>query len=193
MKMPDAGIWALYFFLDRPMLLQEGTPLYNLSWEQQETWELIDFIRGAMREIRRREVPLKAEAVYGQELVRIRITKGYRIYIGQQELKIRPMSKSVLLLFLHHPEGIPLKCISDYREELSGYYRRLSRSGDKEAIERSLTRILDLFSNDLNVNIARVNAAMGSLVGESRLYYQIGGASGSAKGILLDRSLVVWE
>lgn len=193
MEMPDLGILALAFFLDRPMLLQEDTPLYNLSWEEQETWELVDFVRSAVREIQRRKAPLPADALYGQDVVRIRITKGYRIYIGTEELKARPMSKSVLLLFLRHPEGIPLKHISDYREELAGYYRRLSRSGDRAAIERSLSRIMDLFSNDLNVNIARVNAAVASIVGPSRLLYQIGGASGCAKSILLDRSLVVWE
>lgn len=193
MEAPDLGILALSFFLHRPMLLQEGTPLYNLSWEEQETWELARFIRSAMQEIRRRKEPLRPEKLYGQQMVRVRITRGYRIYIGPQELKIRPMSKSVLLLFLRHPEGIPLKRIADYREELAGYYRRLSRSSDREAIERSLDRIVDLFSNDLNVSIARVNAAVASLVGSSRVLYQIGGTSGCSKSILLDRSLVVWE
>lgn len=193
MEAPDLGILALSFFLHRPMLLQEGTPLYNLSWEEQETWELARFIRSAMQEIRRRKEPLRPEKLYGQQMVRVRITRGYRIYIGPQELKIRPMSKSVLLLFLRHPEGIPLKRIADYREELAGYYRRLSRSSDREAIERSLDRIVDLFSNDLNVSIARVNAAVASLVGSSRVLYQIGGNSGCSKSILLDRSLVVWE
>lgn len=193
METPDWGILALSFFLNRPKLLQEGKPLYNLSWEEQETWELARFIRSAMQEIRRRKEPLRPEILYGQQVVRVRITKGYRIYIGQQELKVRPMSKSVLLLFLRHPEGIPLKQIADYREELAGYYRRLSRSSDREAIERSLDRIVDLFSNDLNVSIARVNAAVASLAGSSRILYQIGGTSGSSKSILLDRSLVVWE
>lgn len=193
METPDWGLLALTFFLNRPMLLQEGTPLYNWSWEEQETWELAQFIRSAMQEIRRRKEPLRPEILYGQQMVRVRITKGYRIYIGGQELKIRPMAKSVLLLFLRHPEGIPLKRIADYREELAGYYGRLSRSSDPEAIEHSLDRIMDLFSNDLNVNIARVNAALAPLVGPSRVLYQIGGNSGSSKSILLDRSLVVWE
>ena len=106
--------------------------------------------------------------------------------------KLRPMAKTVLLLFLQHPEGIPLKCIGDHREELAVYYRRCSRSLDPAAIDRSISRILDIFSNDLNVNIARVNAAVDMLAGKASLY-RIQGAPGHAKTILLDRSLVVWE
>ena len=102
------------------------------------------------------------------------------------------MAKTVLLLFLRHPEGIPLKRIADYREELSAYYRKLSRSLEPGAIDRSIERILDCFSNDLNVNISRVNAAVRTLVADASAY-QIAGAHGASKRIPLDRTLVLWE
>ena len=189
----DLGILALYFLMDNGHRLEEPGGLYGISWEEQETQELVSFIRRAEQELRRRRMPRGEEGrPYGARPMQVRITRGYRIYIGADELKLRPMAKTVLLLFLQHPEGIPLKCIGDHRDELSIYYRRCSRSLDPTVIERSISRILDIFSNDLNVNIARVNAAVDTLVGKAS-QYRIEGAPGHAKTILLDRSLVVWE
>ena len=195
MKYMDWGILALYYLLGRGGNLEEPGVPYSINWEEQQTRDLISFVRLASEELRRREAERRADAwgpMYGPAPTKVRITRGLRVYIGSQELKLRPMAKAVLLLFLKHPEGIQLKCIVDYREELAAFYRRVSRSQDKDAIERSITRILDCFSNDLNVNIARVNAAVGTLMGDA-VSYRIEGAAGEAKHILLDRSLVVWE
>ena len=191
MESLDWGILALYYLLERDELLEEPGVLYSVSWEEQETQELVSFIRRAEQELQRR----KAEngiLPCAQARVTVRITGGLRIFIGPQELKLRPMAKTVLLLFLRHPEGIALKRIGEYREELAFYYRRVSRSLEPAAIEHSIGRILDIFSNDLNVNIARVNAAVSALVSDP-FPYRIEGTSGRAKTIRLDRSYVIWE
>jgi hypothetical protein len=194
----DLGILSLYYLLESGSRLEEPGVLYGINCQEQQTRELVDFIRRASQELERRGRAdasvwnSSASGTYGQQPSRVRITGGLRIYIGQEELKVRPMAKSVLLLFLRHPEGIPLKRIADYREELAGFYRRVSRSQEPETIERSIDRILDLFSNDLNVSIARVNAAV-EVLAEEPVLYRIHGAPGKAKTILLDRSLVVWE
>lgn len=190
----DPGILALYYLLGGGSSLEEPGVLYGINWEEQETRELVSFIRQATEELQRRGGD-KADAwgpMYGPPPVRVRITRGLRVYIGPQELKVRPMAKTILLLFLRHPEGIPLKQITNYREELAAYYRRCSRSSEPAVIEHSITRILDIFSNDLNVSIARVNAAVGALVSDP-VPYRIEGAPGQPKAIRLDRSLVVWE
>lgn len=190
MNNADWGILGLYYLLGRYSRLEEPGVLYGISPQEQETQELVNFVVRATQELQRRNTPMAR--LYGPAPTIIRISKGLRIYIGQQELKIRPMAKTVLLLFLRHPEGILLKCITDYKAELITYYRRLSRSQDPSAIDRCIDRILDIFSNDLNVNIARVNAAVGALVNDP-IPYRIEGAPGQAKTILLDRSLVIWE
>lgn len=124
----------------------------------------------------------------------VRITSTLRIYIGPQELKIRPMAKTVLLLFLRHPEGILLKHISDYRAEMKSLYSRCMRSPDPEDADRRIQRLLDIFSNELNVNISRVNAALDALVApEKQQLYRVNGRAGKPKSIPLDRTLVIWE
>lgn len=170
---------------------------YSDLLERSESEELITFVRMAVMELRRREV--------GEELIsgtiardlkarRIRVTREFRIFVDGRELHVRPMAKTVFLLFLRHPEGIALKNMWDYREELRSLYSRISKSDDKELIERRMANILDLCSNELNVNISRVNSALAALVDSAQLQsYTISGRHGAPKGISMDRSLVEWD
>ena len=149
------GVLAL-FYLCSPELEEPQIP-YNINWEEQETADLLAFVQLATKELSLRglQPTLKPETV--------RITSSLRIFIGNKELKVRPMAKTVLLLFLKHPEGISLKHISDYQEELTSYYRRVSKSSTREEIDRRVVKMMDLFNNELNVNIARVNRAVANL------------------------------
>ncbi len=166
--------------------LEDPQALYGVKWEERQTEELLCFVREAMQEVSRRKIPLP-EAVE-----KVRITRSYRIFIGSREVKVRPMAKSVLLLFLRHPEGIPLKQIGDYRRELALYYRKVSRSSDPEAIHERILRMLDLFNNELNVSISRVNRAVAALVDDAASY-RIGGSAGEAKRIGLRPDWIIWE
>ncbi len=182
--MVDLGVLALRYYISS--VLEEPQAPYNLNWEEHQTQELLSFVRQAMQEVERRGLqPFPPPAP-------VRVTGTLRVFIGPRELKIRPMSKTVLLLFLNHPEGIALKRIAEHRAEMEAYYRRLSRSSDPEAIGRSVDRILDLFNNELNVSIARVNRAVANLVEEASSY-QIEGDAGLPKSIRLDRKWVNWE
>lgn len=178
------GWLATYYLLWG--LLEEPRALYGINWEEQETEELITFVRQAMQEVNRRGIPLRPQK-------RVRITRTYRVFIDSTELKVRPLTKSILLLFLKHPEGIPLKEITSYREELAHFYRRVSKCSEPDEIETRINRIMDLFNNDLNVHIARVNRAIASLVDSASDYYQIAGVAGTPKRIPLDRKWVIWE
>ncbi|MBR4775208.1 MAG: hypothetical protein IK008_03830 [Bacteroidales bacterium] len=186
MESVDPGILALWYLLAEDSLLEEGGALYGVSLEEQETADLVAFVRRAQEELRRRKTP---PVLPGQP---VRITPALRIYIGEKELKLRPMAKTVLLLFLRHPEGIALKSIGDYREELGNLYRRVSRFQEPEVIERCIGRVVDIFENDFCVNISRVNAAVDALL-EDPIPYRIGGAAGLPKAIPLDRRMVKWE
>lgn len=121
----------------------------------------------------------------------LRVTRGLRIYFGQEELQLRPMSKAVLLLFLRHPEGIALKDIGDFREELTRLYSRAARSDDPEKIARSVARVVDIFTNELNVNLSRVKSALSAL--EKEGIYQISGRAGEPKSFKFFKTIVIWE
>ena len=180
--MTNDALLALFFLSHQgSRALEEGRTPYGTE-EESEARDLLGFVRQARG--------LYAAPAPGL----VRITRTLRVYIGPQELKIRPMAKTVLLLFLRHPEGILLKRISDYRAEMTADYRRCMRSLDPEDVERRIQRLMDLFSNELNVNISRVNAALAALVApEEEQLYRVSGRAGTPKSIRLDRTLVIWE
>ena len=154
---------------------------YSCVNEEAEAGELAQFVRAASAE---KLSPPPPKDV-------IRITRGMRIFIGEEELKLRPMSKAILLLFLLHPEGIALKNIIDHREELTYYYARVTRADDPALIEQRVDRVMDLFSNELNVNLSRVNAALSALKKDGR--YHVNGRAGEAKTVNFVRAIVIWE
>lgn len=185
----EESLLALYYLIRvNQEQLESPATFYGKSLEEQETEELLAFVDMAKKELGRRD-NLQRKVVGSAG---IRITRSLRIYVGTQEVRVRPMAKCVLLLFLKHPEGIVLKQISNYYPELRYFYRRISRSGDPEAIEQSIQRLMDICTNNLNLNISRANAAMAGLVSEPDLY-TIHGPYGRPKTIRLSRSLVVWE
>jgi hypothetical protein len=179
--MTHDALLALFFLSHQDGgALEESHGLYGEA-EECEVRDLLGFVRQA------RPYPAPAPGL-------VRITGTLRIYIGPQELRIRPMAKTVLLLFLRHPEGILLKHISDYRAEMTALYRRCMRSLDPEDADRRIQRLMDIFSNELNVNISRVNAALEALVApEEKQLYRVNGRAGKPKSIPLDRTLVIWE
>ncbi len=190
MSMEHCGWLALYFLTGQDGGLEEPVQPYGLAWEEYQAQELAAFIRLASEELQKRQVT--PAALF--QLPEIRISPTLRVYIGQKELQLRPLAKAILLLFLKHPEGIPLKQISAYRDQLAGFYRRVTRSDDQSLIDQRIQRIVNIFEGDLPVQIARVNAAVARLVdGSVQSLYKITGRNGSPKRIALDRTRVVWE
>ena len=180
--MTQEALLALFFFtFQEAPAWEEGEVCYGRA-EESEARALLSFVR-------------TAAGTYAPPAPGIiRITRTLRVYVGQKELKMRPMAKTVLLLFLRHPEGVVLKHIGDYRSEMRADYARIMRSQDPADADRRIQRLMDIFSNELNVNISRVNAALKALVtpAEESLY-RVSGRAGSPKSILLDRTLVIWE
>jgi len=94
---------------------------------------------------------LKAYGVSDEEIVavmkeeyefpQLMVTEDYRIVLcGEEslEVKMEPLLKAVYLLFLSHPEGIVLKYLPDYREELMALYLLLRPSGMTERVQKSI-------------------------------------------------------
>lgn len=150
---------------------------------------------------------LRMEAAKGS-LSPLVITRDYRFLLPaiQQEVELTPVHKAVYLLFLCHPEGIELKCLSDYRRELLEWYRKTARLSDLERIEESVAHLVNPLDNAINEKCSRIKKAFCDVMDEySAAYYMISGhkkrvISGSAhawfqrlKIITLPRHLVVWE
>jgi hypothetical protein len=128
-------------------------------------------------------------------LSRMRITKDYRIYLGDYfgtEIVMTPLPKAVYFLFLRHPEGIPFKFLPDYQQELTDIYNRLKPCS--EATLKSIEAVTDPTNNSINEKCARIREAFIAKFDEHLAEnYFITGKRGEPKGIKLPRNLVKWD
>lgn len=170
--------------------------------ERKEAEELLEVVRQASIRLRKLGVPEKKIREYCSTKENgtpehIHITEWYRILLpdrGNVEVKMRPLAKTLFILFLRHPEGITFKSLCDYKKEIYDIYNRVSGRTDQEAMSRSLERLMDPCDNAVNINRSRVSSALSEYFEGSRLaQYLIAGNAGAPKAIPLDRSYVTWD
>ena len=107
---------------------------------------------------------------------------------------MEPLVKAVYLLFLSHPEGIVLKQLPDYRDELTAIYLKLTPKGLTNRVEKSIDDVTNPMMNSINEKCTRIRQVFTSVLPRSIVrYYVISGKRGEPKSILLPRANVVWE
>ncbi len=127
------------------------------------------------------------------------VTKDYEIALlsDEKEMKVEmePLVKAVYLLFLSHPEGIVLKCLPDYRKELTALYLLLRpNDGLSERIKKSIADVTNPTLNSINEKCARIRKIFSGFLHPNVVkYYALSGKRGEAKKITLPRDLVIWE
>lgn len=159
--------------------------------------DLTEEIRERIKELRRRGVQLNMLKEFVEDkptLSRLVITTDYRIYLpdyNNVEITMSPLPKSVFLLFLRHPEGIPFKQLADYREELLNIYKEVGNRVVERNVRNSIRDITDPTNNSINEKCARIREAF--LKHFDTPYaknYYITGKRGEPKKITLPRELV---
>ena len=86
------------------------------------------------------------------------ITSDYRFLLPEmeKEVELTPVHKAVYLFFLHHPEGIELKRLSEHRQELLELYCKTARLSDNEKIEESIDHLINPLDNAINEKCSRI-------------------------------------
>lgn len=125
------------------------------------------------------------------------VTEDYKVVLadGQStEVKMEPLVKAVYLLFLSHSEGIVLKCLPDYRKELTQLYLLLRPYGMTSRVAKSIEDVTNPTLNSINEKCARIRKLFSEVLPKSvARYYAISGKRGEAKKIDLVRANVVWK
>ena len=125
------------------------------------------------------------------------VTQDYRIVLADganKEVKMEPLVKAVYLLFLSHPEGIVLKCLPDYRKEMTQLYLLLRPYGMTDRVLQSIEDVTNPTLNSINEKCARIRKAFSEQLPKSvARYYSISGKRGEVKKIDLVRANVVWK
>ncbi len=125
------------------------------------------------------------------------VTEDYKIVLADEvntEVKMEPLVKAVYLLFLSHPEGIMLKCLPDYRKELTQLYLLLRPYGMTDRVKQSIEEVTNPTLNSINEKCSRIRKAFAESLPKSvARYYAISGKRGEVKKIDLVRASVVWK
>lgn len=113
---------------------------------------------------------------------------------GNVEIILEPLPKAIYLLFLRHPDGILLKNISDYREELKYIYRSVSCRVNPTVISRLIDNVTNPINNNLNKNISVIRAAFYSKLppDEAQQFIPIPNRGGEQR-VLLNALCIKWH
>ena len=131
-----------------------------------------------------------------QPLLKLTVSRDYRLYLGEQRVEVRmePLLKALYLLFLRHPEGIIFKDLPDYRQELAKIYSDVRPWGLSDRALQSIEDVTNPMQNSINEKCARIRKTFLTILNSNMAkYYYIDGPRGEAKKIALPRDLVVWE
>ena len=125
------------------------------------------------------------------------VTEDYKVILADEantEVKMEPLVKAVYLLFLSHPEGIVLKCLPDFRKELTQLYLLLRPAGLTDRVLQSIEDVTNPTLNSINEKCTRIRKEFSKILPRSvARYYAISGKRGEAKKIDLVRANVIWK
>ena len=179
---------------------RQGKLLISKELEQFHCSILLDEVKEKVRKLKAYGVG-EAEimaAMNEEELFpQLVVMEDYKVVLtdgADTEVKMEPLVKAVYLLFLSHPEGIVLKCLSDYRNELTQLYLLLRPSGLTDRVLQSIEDVTNPTLNSINEKCARIRKVFSGLLPKSvARYYSISGKRGEVKKIDLVRANVVWK
>ncbi len=110
------------------------------------------------------------------------------------QLRLSPLEKTVFMLFLENPKGIPFYRMSAYRDRLEEIYMTIGHNLTLANLKNTMDNLTNPIENRLSEIASRIKSKIISHVGnDMATHYTIDGPNGGLKRIKLDRCLVVWE
>ena len=164
-------------------MLEESAVDYDGMLDQMDAAELL----ALMEKLKKRLSDLPAPS--GLDPVHLYIDKQFTIRMGTDRgpvLPLRPLVKTLFILFLRHPEGILLKEREAYRQEMEEIYSVITPNTDKEYVHARVGRLVDLQDNSFSEKASVLNARLEALMPDGRAEdYKIQGYNGQPRRIPL--------
>lgn len=111
--------------------------------------------------------------------------------LGNLEVKLTPLEKTLFLLFLNHPEGIRLVELSDFRPELKRIYSGLYNGSEPGLVDSNIVSLSDPLSNSASEKLSKIKSKfINALGGDLASFYFPSGQNTQPRKIELERVLV---
>ena len=108
--------------------------------------------------------------------------------------KLTPKELALYLLYLNHPQGIALNCVTDHQEELLTYYREISGQIDLQRMRATIALLSNYGDQELSVTLSRIRKKIKGVIGaEFAKKYLINPLPNETHGILIQREKVQIE
>ena len=128
------------------------------------------------------------------KLSKLQITDDFRIFLqdyNNREVTFGALEKSLYFLFLLHPEGIRLKELDAYENQLMKIYKMVSNREDLRKMQSSIAEMVEPGSPLCQQKLARVRAAFRKWMNvDLEVEYTPNGKRGERYSVRLDRSLL---
>lgn len=118
----------------------------------------------------------------------------YLPFMANKKVNLTPLERAVYLFFLTQKKGLRINEISNYKNELATWVRKLSNSDNKELIESSINDLCAPNSNSLSEKMARIKRKFVDILTEQYADpFIIKGTNGAPKSISLSRNNISWQ
>lgn len=126
---------------------------------------------------------------------RLTVNRDLKIILpdyDELEIRLSPLAKALYILFLKYPDGIVLKDIGDYRDELGGIYEIVMPGRDDSLAEQAIDNVCSPFSDTLRQNLSRIKRAFSVNILDKDIaeHYYITGRRGEPYRIALNTDLI---
>ena len=191
--------WGLLTVGDEGILREQEIDYCGMieRMEASRLLEMMELIRRRLDSLQSRGESAILDADARPEAVRLFIGKDYSIRVNGPHgpvLPLRPLVKSLFILFLKHPEGILLKRRDSFEKELEDIYATIVPEVDEEVRHRRIQRLTNPQDNSFSEKASVLNATLDRLLPTGIVDgYKIQGANGRPRRIPLDPLLVEWE
>ncbi len=195
------------YFDDDECLIDSRTDDYDYNIKlDDKTQEKVDIILNQLSDLKSNGELLKVLPIierYIQEsntsvekLSRLVIDEDYNILLPDYdiEIKLRPLTKAIYLLFLEYPEGILLSDLEKYKRQIMDIYKEISNRENYDKMLLSIDDIINTQSNAIYVHLSRIKSAFTNVLHpEIAKHYIIYGDKSKPKKISLDTKLLISE
>jgi hypothetical protein len=114
--------------------------------------------------------------------------------LGNSELKLAPLERTLYLLFVKHENGLHLNEIHEHAGWISETYSRIGNPRTVAELRNSIELLINPTENSVSEKISRIKNKITATVGEELApQYIIAGERGQPKRIVLDRNLISYN
>ncbi len=114
--------------------------------------------------------------------------KIFLIDFGNLDIRLNPKELSLYLLFIRHAKGIALNSLIDYKDELFGYYQKISGRQNIDEMQNTINLLVNYLDGELHTTLSRIKSKFKKALGDeiaSKYYIQL--FSDGIHGVLINR------